>query len=138
MKISVADAELQILEESIVLVNVEGVEHVEVLLLGEDERISQKLLHLHCVCDVVVAVGDLEDLVGLVLQDGRGQVVERKEVLDLFRLLVFHYIGVYHSFSRDQEVLNLCFREVKVHLKSLQILIQERCDNLNITCLHWS
>jgi hypothetical protein len=60
-------------------------------------------------------------------------VVERKEVLDLFRLLVFHYIGVYHSFSRDQEVLNLCFREVKVHLKSLQILIQERCDNLNIT-----
>ena len=101
MKISVADAKLQILEESIVLVNVESVEHVEVLLLGEDERISQKLLHLHCVCDGVVAVGDLQDLVGLMLQDGRGQVVERKEVLDLFRLLVFHYIGVYHSFSRD-------------------------------------
>ena len=138
MKISVADAKLQILEESIVLVNVEGVEHVEVLLLGEDERVSQKLLHLHCVCDVVVAVGDFQDLVGLVLQDGRGQVVERKEVLDLFRLLVFHHIGVYHSFSWDQEVLNLCFREVKVHLKSLQILIQKRCDNLNITCLHWS
>lgn len=87
--------------------NVESVEHVEVLLLGEDERVSQKVLHLNCVCDVVVAVGDTEGLVGFMLQDRGGQVVEGEEVLDLLSFFVFYYIGIYNSFSWDEEVLHL-------------------------------
>lgn len=41
VKIAVADAELEFLKEPIILMNVESVEHVEVLLLGEDEWASQ-------------------------------------------------------------------------------------------------
>ena len=138
MKVAVTDAELEVLQEPIVLVDVESVEHVEVLLFGEDEWISQKLLHFNCVCNVVVAVGDLEGLVSLVLQDWWGEMIEGEEVLDLLGFFIFHYIGIYYSFLWDKEMLDLALWEVKAHLESLQILIQERSHYLDIRWLHRS
>ena len=54
---AVADAELEFLEEGVVLQHVERVEDVEVQTLGEDERVVEQVGQLGLVGEEVVAVG---------------------------------------------------------------------------------
>jgi adenosylmethionine-8-amino-7-oxononanoate aminotransferase len=54
---AVADAELELLEEGVVLEHVERVEDVKVQPLGEDERVVEQVRQRGLVGEEVVAVG---------------------------------------------------------------------------------
>ena len=45
MQVTITNAKLELLQQSIILMNVQRVENIEVSLFGNDQGISEKLLH---------------------------------------------------------------------------------------------
>merc|ERR1740121_1915496 len=66
---AVPDAELELLQELVVLHDVQGIEDIKILLLREDERVVQQLVQRHGCRHVPVGVGGLEKAVLLVIQN---------------------------------------------------------------------
>ena len=103
MKAAITHAKLQRSEEFRIVHHIQAVEHIESLILSQDEGIAHKAGDGAVLIDIVERVRRDEVLVLCVSDDSGGEGVERREARDLVRL------GVQSPFLKATSLNMLCY-----------------------------
>ena len=76
VQVTISHAKLELLHELTVLLYVKSVIDIIALVLSKDECISSKLEHAMLAWDIIVRIGNIEDLVFWMFQNTRWQRIE--------------------------------------------------------------
>ena len=114
---AISGLEEQVLEDLFVVQDVQRIEDIELLFLGEDECCGVHLFEgVLLAGDDIVGVGRVEVFVVLALEDGRWQMVERDEAGYIF-LSVLDDVARQHFISGQEEVFDFFLRVFFVQLE---------------------
>mmetsp|Transcript_26363 Transcript_26363/g.59924 ORF Transcript_26363/g.59924 Transcript_26363/m.59924 type:complete len:216 (-) Transcript_26363:1030-1677(-) len=109
----VADTELELLENLLIVVeDVQGVEDVEVKLLGDDQSLRHQLCERNRSCDIVERISRPERGILLVSDDGRRQRIETQHIRNLFGCWILLHITVHNSLLDREPVLHFSLSEL--------------------------
>ena len=138
-KTAIARLEQKIIFDEVMLEDFSHVEDIEVVLLGEDQRVSHKLLHsllivvLH---KVVVGVGSIDLVVVRIVQYGRIQSVVRDEVSASISV-VNDDPGVNNLLSWQEEVTAFIFSKLNMNgIVVLKMLVQAQSNLRHMSIGH--
>mmetsp|Transcript_62819 Transcript_62819/g.132646 ORF Transcript_62819/g.132646 Transcript_62819/m.132646 type:complete len:304 (-) Transcript_62819:653-1564(-) len=134
LQVTITHAELQLLQKAVVLHDVQSVEDVEVVLLGEDEGIVHQLVQGDCGGHVPIGVRRVQLGVLLVAQDGGRQLVEGAHISD--HTSSFADIGVNNAGTGKHPVGNLILREFRVQAELLEVIRQQFSHPLGVLGFH--
>ena len=138
-KTAIARLEQKIIFDEVMLEDFSHVEDIEVVLLGEDESVSHKLLHalLIVVLDkVVVGVGSIDLVVVRIVQYGRIQSVVRDEVSASISV-VNDDPGVNNLLSWQEEVAAFIFSKLNMNgIVVLKMLVQAQSNLRHMSIGH--
>jgi len=139
-KTAIARLEQKIIFDEVMLEDFSHVEDIEVVLLGEDQRVSHKLLHsllivvLH---KVVVGVGSIDLVVVRIVQYGRIQSVVRDEVSASISLVINDDPGVNNLLSWQEEVTAFIFSKLNMNgIVVLKMLVQAQSNLRHMSIGH--
>mmetsp|Transcript_22427 Transcript_22427/g.63649 ORF Transcript_22427/g.63649 Transcript_22427/m.63649 type:complete len:446 (+) Transcript_22427:202-1539(+) len=127
LQVPISDAELELLEQAVVVEDVERVEDVKLVPLREDERVADQLLDRRLVREVVVAVGRVQLGVLLVLEHRRGERVEGEHVRHLLLAILaglLDDVGVDDALARHEPVRELRLGELRRQLVPPQVGVE--------------
>ena len=138
-KTAIARLEQKIIFDEVMLEDFGHVEDIEVVLLGEDESVSHKLLHalLIVVLDkVVVGVGSIDLVVVRIVQYRRIQSVVRDEVSASISV-VNDDPGVNNLLSWQEEVAAFIFSKLNMNgIVVLKMLVQGQSNLRHMSIGH--
>jgi hypothetical protein len=138
-KTAIARLEQKIIFDEVMLEDFGHVEDIEVVLLGEDQRVSHKLLHalLIVVLDkVVVGVGSIDLVVVRIVQYGGIQSVVRDEVSASISV-VNDDPGVNNLLSWQEEVAAFIFSKLNMNgIIVLKVLVQAQSNLRHMSIGH--
>ena len=138
-KTAIARLEQKIIFDEVMLEDFGHVEDIEVVLLGEDQSVSHKLLHalLIVVLDkVVVGVGSIDLVVVRIVQYGGIQSVVRDEVSASISV-VNDDPGVNNLLSWQEEVAAFIFSKLNMNgIVVLKVLVQAQSNLRHMSIGH--
>ena len=139
-KTAIARLEQKIIFDEVMLEDFGHVEDIEVVLLGEDQRVSHKLLHalLIVVLDkVVVGVGSIDLVVVGIVQYGGIQSVVRDEISASISLVINDDPGVNNLLSWQEEVTAFIFSKLNMNgIIVLKMLVQAQSNLRHMSIGH--
>lgn len=136
---TITRTEFEVLEHRGVLEQLEAVENVKVILLGEHERVGHELRDGVLVRHSVERVGGLDLLVLLVADDGRRQIVEAEKIGDRAGLLrVLDDVGPDDFGTRQEPVGDLFARPGVGEIELAEVGVEECGDGVDVALLHRS
>ncbi len=135
VKITVADAELERLQKSLVLHQIESVENVETGILGRDQSVAHQLVPRCRRRRVVERVSRFQGLVDRMVHHRRRQSVVAHHVGDDAVLL--HDITIDDAGARKEPVAEILLVETRCQVELVQILLVQierhaKKDDINI------
>lgn len=74
----------------------------------------------------------------LMFEDRWRKMIEWKEIIDFMGLRILNDVAVDNTFTWEEEVLNICFAEMKMNFKFWEVFIQDFVDYLNVRFAHLS
>jgi len=138
-KTAIARLEQKIIFDEVMLEDFGHVEDIEVVLLGEDQRVSHKLLHALLIVvlhKVVVGVGSIDLIVVRIVQYGGIQSVVRDEVSASISV-VNDDPGVNNLLSWQEEVAAFIFSKLNVNgIVVLKMLVQAQSNLRHMSIGH--
>ena len=139
-KTAIARLEQKIIFDEVMLEDFGHVEDIEVVLLGEDESVSHKLLHalLIVVLDkVVVGVGSIDLVVVGIVQYGGIQSVVGDEIGASISLVINDDPRVNNLLSRQEEVTAFIFSKLNMNgIIVLKMLVQAQSNLRHMSIGH--
>ena len=138
-KTAIARLEQKIIFDEVMLEDFGHVEDIEVVLLGEDQRVSHKLLHALLIVvlhKVVVGVGSIDLIVVRIVQYGGIQSVVRDEVSASISV-VNDDPGVNNLLSWQEEVTAFIFSKLNMNgIVVLKMLVQAQSNLRHMSIGH--
>ena len=139
-KTAIARLEQKIIFDEVMLEDFGHVEDIEVVLLGEDQRVSHKLLHSLLIVvlnKVVVGVGSIDLVVVRIVQYGGIQSVVRDEISASISLVINDDPGVNNLLSWQEEVTAFIFSKLNMNgIVVLKVLVQAQSNLRHMSIGH--
>lgn len=126
VKVSVSDAELERLEERLVLHEVESVEHIEAGVFGRDQSVVHELVPRCCRRGIVERVSRLERFVHRVMHHRRRERVIAHQVR--YDAVLFDDERVYNARTRQEPVTEVFLVKARSQMKFGQVLVKKLCN----------
>lgn len=120
MQITVANAELERLQESFVLHQIKRVEDIKAGVLGRDQSVAHQLVPRRGGRCVVERVGSFQRLVDRMVHDCRRQRIVAHHIGD--DAVLFHYVTVDDARARKEPVAEILLVETRCQVELVQIL----------------
>ena len=126
LKVAVTDAKFELLKKLGILHEIQCVEDVKVVELGEDKRVAHQLLPGGGIGHVVEGVGCLYGLVIGIVHDGAGQTVEGHKVRQLATLFfALHHVTVDDPGLGHEPVVHLVLVEDGMEAELAEVIVEQ-------------
>lgn len=116
---SIARTKQQLVEDSFVFHQIQGIEHIGTFVAGQNQQILHQIFHRHGRGHVVIGIHRVQLVVQRVVDHGRWQVIKGTHVRD-FPGVVFDDVSGDDAFTRHQHVLHFFHTEFLGQLGSNQ------------------